>query len=98
MRLTYHPDAEEELIEAARFYEGRVAMLGRGFLDAADHAVRLIRAAPERFRVVDSDVRRLIMDRFPYSIYFRLLSDEIRILAFTHQSRHPEYWRSRLSE
>jgi hypothetical protein len=28
MRLIYHPDAESELIEAARYYEGRVATLG----------------------------------------------------------------------
>lgn len=27
MRLTYHPDAETELIEAASFYEGRVPIL-----------------------------------------------------------------------
>jgi hypothetical protein len=28
MRLIHHPDAESELIEAAQYYEGRVATLG----------------------------------------------------------------------
>ena len=36
------------------------------------------------------------MNRFPYSIYYRLSSDEIGILAVTHQSRRPDYWRCRL--
>jgi len=36
------------------------------------------------------------MSRFPYAIYFRVEDDEIRILAFQHHSRHPDYWKSRL--
>lgn len=98
MRLTYHPEVELELIEAARFYEGRVAALGTEFLDMADDSIRLIQSTPERFRMVENGVRLFIMNRFPYSIYYRLLPDEIRILAFKHQSRHPDYWQERLSE
>lgn len=36
MRLIYHPDAEAELIEAARFYEQRIHGLGARFLDSRD--------------------------------------------------------------
>jgi hypothetical protein len=39
MRLIYHPDAESELIQAARYYESRVATLGVQFLNEADQAV-----------------------------------------------------------
>ena len=42
MRLIYHPDAEQELIEAAQFYEKRVPTLGTQFLDATDYAIGLI--------------------------------------------------------
>jgi hypothetical protein len=37
------------------------------------------------------------MPRFPYAIYYRVLPDHVRILAFKHHSRHPDYWRYRLS-
>jgi len=96
MRLIYHPDAEAELIEAAQFYEGRVPQLGAHFLDAADHAVSLILHAPARWRVIEADVRRYGMRRFPYFIYYRVLPDELRLLAFAHHRRHPDYWRYRL--
>lgn len=66
MRLIYHPEAELELIEAARFYENRVHTLGRQFLDMADDAVNRIQTAPERFRVVEDDISCMIMNRFPY--------------------------------
>jgi len=80
MRLIYHPDAETELIEAAQFYEQRVSALGAQFLDAVDQAIRTVADAPERWRVIDADVRRYLMPRFPYAIYYRVASDHIRIL------------------
>ena len=98
MRLIYHPDAEAELIEAAQFYEKRVSTLGAQFLEAADHAIQVILDAPDLWRVIEADVRRYLMPRFPYAIYYRVLPDHIRILAFKHYRRHPDYWRYRLSE
>ena len=98
MRLTYHPDAEAELIEAAQFYERNVRALGGQFLDAADLAICLIQDAPERWSIIEEEVRQYLMSRFPYSIYYRIRSDEIRILAVKHHSRHPDYWRYRIPE
>jgi plasmid stabilization system protein ParE len=97
MRLIHHPDAEKELIEAALFYERRVPTLGAQFLDAADRAIRAIQEAPGRSGIIEADVRRYLMPRFPYAIYYRILPDHLRILAFKHHSRHPDYWRYRLS-
>src|SRR6266550_3742193 len=57
MRLIYHPDAESELIEAARYYEGRVATLGVQFLNEADRAIAMILEAPERWRIIEEGVR-----------------------------------------
>ena len=97
MRLIYHPHAEAELIEAARHYESRVAMLGVQFLNETDHAVSAIRHAPTRWGIIEADVRRYLMRRFPFAIYYRALLDRIHILAFKHHSRHPDYWRYRLT-
>jgi toxin ParE1/3/4 len=98
MRLTYHSDAEAELIEAARFYHGRVSGLGAEFLEAAERAIAVIQEAPERWSIVEADVRQYRMRRFPYTIYYRILSDHLRILAFKHHSRHPDYWRYRIPD
>ena len=98
MRVIHHPDAEAELIEAAQFYERRVTTLGAQFLDATDCAVGIILEAPDRWSIIKADVRHYLMRRFPYAIYYRVLPDHLRILAFKHHSRHPDYWRYRLSE
>lgn len=98
MRLVYHPHAKEELIEAAQYYESRVATLGVRFLNDADRAIEKILDMPRRGRLMEADVRRCLMGRFPYAVYYRDYPDHIHILAFKHHSRHPEYWQYRIPE
>ncbi len=95
MRITHHPEAGTELVHAARYYEQQVRTLGAAFLDEVDRTVATILEAPDRWPVVEADIRRCMIARFPYAIYYRVLPDEVRILAFTHHSRHPDYWRRR---
>jgi plasmid stabilization system protein ParE len=96
MRLIYHPEAESELIEAARFYENRVQSLGAEFLVAIDHATDQICKSPDQWRVVGAGVRRYLMQRFPYALYYLIQSDQIQILTVKHHSRHPDGWRDRI--
>jgi toxin ParE1/3/4 len=98
MSFIYHPDAEAELIEAAQFYSRRVPGLGADFLDTVDAAIAEIQSAPQRWRIVERDVRKFLLPRFPFAILYRILPDHLRILAVKHHSRKPDYWRKRLAE
>lgn len=97
MRLSYHPEAEAELAEAARFYERKVPGLGARFRAEFDSAIASILEAPDRWRSADQDIRRFLMRRFPYSILYRLEGEEVRILVLKHHRRHPNYWKGRLA-
>ena len=47
---------------------------------------------PTRWSVVEDDIRRSLIKRFPYVIYFRLVENNIlRVLVVKHQRRHPNY-------
>lgn len=87
-----------ELIESARYYEARSAGLGDRFLDEINAGIGEIRAAPDRWEVVEGDLRRYILQRFPFSIFYRMRQDELRILVVMHQRRRPDYWRHRLRD
>jgi plasmid stabilization system protein ParE len=92
MTIEYHPAVEQELAEARDFYEKRVPGLGNEFVDEFERQVLRIAATPARWMVVKSDIRRALMSRFPYVIYFRLApNDRIRITVVKHQRRHPAY-------
>lgn len=97
MKLIYHPDAERELITSAQYYESRVKGLGTQFLNAVDLDIAVIRKAPQRWPVLEDDIRRFPLHRFPFEIYYQVLSGRIQILAIKHCSRDPDYWRYRAS-
>ena len=99
--IRIEPEADQELLEAARWYEQRRAGLGADFLAAIGAAAELIQRRPAggtRVSGVRDEVpaRQLVLRRFPYAVMFLELEAEIRILAFAHHRRRPGYWRDRL--
>ncbi|WP_084184772.1 type II toxin-antitoxin system RelE/ParE family toxin [Desulfonatronum thiodismutans] len=89
--------AEQEMLDAAAYYEDRVDGLGRDFLDSIALAIKDIGDFPERWPVVRREVRRSLVSRFPYSLFYRVDPDEVIVLAVAHQRRRPAYWLGRLS-
>ena len=84
--------AEQEMFAAARYYELQAPGLGHDFLDKVEIALQDLACSPERWPVVQADIRRRLIRRFPYSLVYRIDSDEVVILAEMHQKRHPSYW------
>jgi plasmid stabilization system protein ParE len=96
MKIEYHAALEGELRAIRDFYDGRSTDLGKQFLDEFERQVLLLAASPERWMIVTRDVRRCLMHRFPYIIYFKQLGEKgIRILIVKHQRRHPQFGRER---
>ena len=96
MRVDYHPAVEGELKAIRAYYENRSPGLGSAFIDEFERQVLLMAARPERWMAVAGDLRRCLMRRFPYIIYFwRVDADRIRITVVKHQRRHPHYGRDR---
>ncbi len=97
IRISIHDAAEAELAEAASFYESRTSGLGHAFLDEFEKSLARISADAEAFPTMGRNVRRLIVHRFPYSLFFAVESEDfIRVLAVAHQKRRPGYWWNRL--
>ncbi|HVT57162.1 MAG TPA: type II toxin-antitoxin system RelE/ParE family toxin [Thermoanaerobaculia bacterium] len=91
----FHPLAESELLDAAKFYEARSTGLGHSFLAAVSHAIEQIRANPESSPVVRGSLRRKALPRFPYSLIYGAEFGAIKIFAVMHQRRRPYYWKGR---
>ena len=95
MRLEFHPEAELELIEAAVYYDNQVPGLGERFESEIRHATDLLLDQPEIGSPADPDLRRFILTRFPFTLYYSVAADVLCIEAVAHQSRRPGYWKSR---
>lgn len=93
--LSVAREAEVEAAEAAQWYESRSQGLGRVFLDLVEQTLAEIADGPRRFPEVYRGVRRALVKRFPFGIFFRLRRDRLTVLAVMHLSRHPRRWRER---
>ena len=96
-RVTFHEDANAEVIEAAHYYEGRTSGLGQMFLLDIEAAIEQIRSNPEGFELIGTEVRHKLLRRFPYSLMYAIEPDRLRVVAVAHQRRRPGYWLHRLS-
>ena len=98
MRYEFHPAALEEYREAALWYAEREPQVARKFVASVEEAIARIVEAPQRWRVVDEDVRRCLTRVFPFGILYTIEDDFLLIVAIMHFSRAPGYWKSRIAE
>ena len=96
MRVVRHPEVSLELEAAAVWYEERQTGLGGDFLDGYQATLSRILDAPDRWRKIRGDNRKLNLHRFPYAIVYSRRSDTLYIKAVMHLHRRPFYWKDRV--
>jgi toxin ParE1/3/4 len=97
MNLRFHPEAECEYSEVIRYYLEINARLAEDFIEEIEHGMAAIQRHPLAWRLITSDVRRYLVHRFPFGIYYTCDTDFVTIWAVMHLSREPDYWKSRKS-
>ena len=96
MRYEFHPDALAEYEEAAQYYASCQKSLELRFMAAVEHTVQQILEAPERWRILEEDIRRCLTRVFPYAVLYTIERDYVLIIAVMHCHREPGYWHHRV--
>ena len=96
MRYALHPEADEELAEAVRYYAAIHGELGIRFYREIERLIFEVCAHPQRFRRFDPPARRHFSHWFPYAVIYLDEPDCVWIVALMHMKRKPGYWRCRL--
>lgn len=74
------------------WYEAQSAGLGREFLEALRARFADLQSTPNRFPRVSERLRRAMLDRFPYAVFFTVVGETIHVVACMHGRRHPARW------
>jgi plasmid stabilization system protein ParE len=93
--IKFLSDAEEEMYEAAKYYESQASGLGRDYLSEVERAVTSIAKSPTTWPIIEGDLRRRLVRRFPFGILYYVESEEIVVAAVAHLRRKPRYWKKR---
>jgi len=96
MRYIFHPEALQEYEESALYYKKISRELAISFIDSVEKGIEKILENSRAWPIIDEDVRRHLIKRFPFGIYYTIERDYILILAVMHMNRKPGYWKNRL--
>lgn len=93
--LTIHRAAKRHIRAAFDWYERQSPGLGAGFLQALETALDRVAENPLLYAVIYRDVRRALLPRFPYGVFYFVQSGQINVVAILHTSRDPKRWPTR---
>ena len=89
------PAASADVEDGYRWYEAQQTGLGKEFLAAADTVMQSIVANPLQFPIIYRQTCRALFRRFPYGLFYRIVEDQIVVVACMHARRDPRRWQSR---
>ena len=97
MRIRFLTIAEIEATEAVEYYETKQIGLGSAFVEELYRELRIV-GHPYAWSPGSRGTRSCLMNRFPYSIIYRVSADEIVVVAIHNHSRDPRRWEDRIIE
>ena len=93
--VVLRPEARAEFDEAFDWYEQRRSGLGVDFVVQVQEVFDRISTTPELYAQILRDVRRAVVRRFPYSVFYKIESQQVVVLAVFYSNRDPKMWQER---
>lgn len=82
--------AELDVAEAQVWYETQRSGLGAEFHSEISQIFTILTETPLIYPILHRDVRRALVHRFPYLVWYRVVGDEVTVLACTHARQSPK--------
>lgn len=86
--LVLLPEVATDLRDISAWYETHHTGLGDDFADAFVATLPLLRRNPLAFAPCYRDFRHVMMKRFPYGIYFRVVDSRVIVFRIFHGARN----------
>jgi plasmid stabilization system protein ParE len=94
--VSFTAEASDDVTSAYAWYEEREIGLGEEFLRSIAASIALVCRQPALYPVALDNLRRAILRRFPYEIFYAVEDNVLAVYAVFHCSQDPERWKSRL--
>ncbi len=95
MPVVLRDEAQQEFNAAFDWYEAKRPGLGVEFAAEVQKVFDRIAGNPKMHGIVLSDIRKGVVRRFPYCVFYRPHPDRVEVIAVFHTSRDPSVWQGR---
>jgi len=93
--LHIHEEAEREFVEGAEFIAEDNQSAAEEFIDVVENGLREIEQFPNRYPRYARRYHVKVIEKFRYSIFYRIRGEDVYALAIYHHSRKPNRWKKR---
>lgn len=93
--IEFKPEVFEDIRIAYAWYESQRIGLGEDFLLTLEESYAKISRTPKQYQLIYKSVRRKLVRRFPYGIFFTLRENKIVVIAVLHTRVNPMIWNER---
>ena len=90
--LVFRRRFKVDLVAGFDWYEEQRLGLGEYFLSAVQSTLKSVEFHPEIYMSVHGEVRRAIVSRFPFAIFYLVEPKRIVALRLLHTARDPNLW------
>lgn len=91
-RLRFSTRALREIGEAREWYELQSRGLGEEFIAALELQLKRLEQAPLLYAEIIPRVRRTLLPRFPFGLFYAVQGNLVHVLAVLHDARSPGRW------
>ncbi len=91
-RLKFSTRALREIGESQEWYELQSPGLGEEFIAAMELQLKRLEQAPLLYAEVIPNVRRALLPRFPYGLFYAVRGSLVNVLAVLHDALNPRQW------
>ena len=77
------------------FYLKESPQAADNFIEEVEAALLEIAEFPERYPIAESGVRAKVLNKFPFTIFYRVKAEEVSVSSISHQKRNEGHWRKR---
>ena len=91
-RLKFSARALREIGEAREWYELQSPGLGEEFIAAMELQLKRLEQAPLLYAEISPRIRRALLPRFPFGLFYAVRGNLIHVLAVLHDARYPGRW------
>jgi plasmid stabilization system protein ParE len=96
--IVIYEDARRDIIEIAKWYDLQAVGLGGKFENYLGKTIERLTTHPKAFGFLYKDVRKILVDKFPYLIFYRIKEHVVHIYGVMHTKRKPATYKKRLKD
>ncbi len=89
-------EAEVDFDRSYKFYYEDSPKVADTFFKRINLGFENIKQTPKSFPIAHKDVRKYVVKKFPFVIYYRIVDTVAQVIAIFHTSRNPEIWIERI--